>query len=91
MPVGPRDAQLAHAIGQSVDGPHPNDTFVVILVVPDEASLEREAKRLVTAGVSLARVIETDGPYTGQLTAVGLHLGRKEALRRFVSSIPLLR
>lgn len=91
MPVGARDAQLAHAVGQSVDGPHPGDTYVVILVCRDELHLALEAERLESEGVSIVRVRESDGAFSGQLTAVGLKPGWKEVLKRHVSSLPLLR
>lgn len=91
MPVGATAAQLAHAVGQSLDARHPEDTYVVILACRDEAHLRAEAARLELAGVALARVVETDGPHAGQLTAVGVKPARKEALRRHLSSLPLLR
>jgi hypothetical protein len=91
MPVGPRDAQLGHAIGQSVDGPHPPEMYVVVLAARDELHLTVEAERLERAGVPLVRVVENEGPYAGQLTAVGLRPGRKAALGRHVSSLPTLR
>jgi hypothetical protein len=91
MPVGARDAQLAHAVGQSVDGPHPDDTYVVVLAARDELHLALEADRLERLGVRLSRVREIDGPYAGQLTALGLKPGWKEVIGRHVSSLPLLR
>jgi len=91
MPVGARDAQLAHAVGQSVDGPHPEDTYVVVLAARDEPHLALEAERLDAHAVPLVRVRETDGPYAGQLTAVGLRPGRKGVVGRFVSSLPKLK
>ena len=89
--MGAREAQLAHAVGQSVNGPHPDDTYVVILACRDELHLALEADRLEGLGVRLTRVREVDGPYAGQLTALGLRPGRKESLRRHLSSLPLLR
>ncbi len=91
MPVGARDAQLAHAVGQSVDGPHPEDTYVVILACRDELHLALEAERLEARGVPLVRVRETDGPYAGQLTALGVKPARKGVVGRHLSCLPLLR
>ncbi len=91
MPVGPRDAQLGHAIGLSVDGQHSEETYVVILACRDELHLTLEAERLERQGVRLVRVRETDGPYAGQLTALGLRPGRKGVIGRHVSSLPKLR
>ena len=58
---------------------------------PDERALALEASRLGDLGGPLVRVRETDGPYAGQLTALGLRIGRKEVVGRFVSSIPKLK
>lgn len=62
-----------------------------MLSVPDETALLAVAARLERAGVSLVRVVECDAPYDGQLMAVGLAPARKEVVRRYVSSLPLLR
>lgn len=88
--MGARDAQLAHAVGQSVDGPHPDGMYVVVLACRDELHLALEAERL-GRHVDLVRVRETDGPYAGQLTAVGIRPGWKGVIGRFVSSLPSLR
>jgi len=91
METGARDAQLGHAIGQSVLGPHSREMYVVVLACRDELHLQHEADRLEREGVALVRVVENAGPYTGQLTAVGLCPGRKGVLGRHVSQLPRLR
>ena len=83
-------AQIIHATGQSTTG-HPPDTYAGALMRPDEPTLQRLADWLEARGVALVRVVESDGPYAGQLMALGVSLGRKEALRRHLSSLPLLR
>jgi hypothetical protein len=88
---GFREAQLAHAIGQSLDEPHPDGMFVVVLAARDEDHLRSEADRLEREGVALSRVVEDDGPLAGQLTAVGLRPGRKGVVGRHVSCLPRLR
>lgn len=37
------------------------------------------------------RIEETDRPYEGALMAIGVVPGRKEVLRKHLSSVPLLR
>ena len=86
-----RDAQIAHAVGDSLEERHPPGTYVVVLACRDEAHLLAETDRLEAKGVALVRVIENEGPYAGQLTAVGLKPARKESVRRLLSSIASLR
>ncbi len=91
METGARDAQLGHAIGQSVETTHSREMYVVVLACRDEPHLQHEADRLEREGVALVRVVENEGPYAGQLTAVGLRPGRKGVIGRHVSSLPRLR
>ena len=60
-------------------------------MVPDEGALRAVAARLELARVPCTRVVEVDAPYEGQLMAIGLAPARKEDVRRYVSSLPLLR
>jgi hypothetical protein len=62
-----------------------------VLAVPDESALRAIAARLELAQVPLRRVEESDPPFAGQLMAIGLVPGRKEVLRRYLSSLPLLK
>ena len=80
---------IVHAAGESSPGNLAPDTYAVVLAVPDEARLAREADRLEAAGVSLVRVHEPDR--NNELMAIGLRPARKGALRRHLSSLPLLR
>lgn len=84
-------AQIAHAIGESLEKRHEEGTYVVILAAKDELELTQIADRLDRAGVKFARVYEPDAPWNGALMALGLVPARKEGLRRHLSSIPLLR
>lgn len=63
----------------------------MVLVVPGEADIALLADKLDAAGVPHVRVEEPDAPWLGALMAIGLVPGRKEVLRRHVSSLPLLR
>ena len=62
-----------------------------MLSVPDESALKAVAARLELARVPCKRIEETDPPFTGQLMAIGCAPGKKEVLRRSLSSLPLLR
>jgi hypothetical protein len=62
-----------------------------VLAVPDESALRAVLARLELAQVPLRRIEESDPPFKGQLMAIGLEPGRKEVLRRYLSSIPLLK
>lgn len=80
---------LVHAAGESSPGDLPSDTYAVVLAVPDEVSLAREADRLEARGVALVRIHEPER--NNELMALGLRPARKEALRRHLSCLPLLR
>jgi peptidyl-tRNA hydrolase len=84
-------AQVVHAVGESLERPHEEGTYAVVLAARDELHLALIAEELERKGVRFARIRETDPPYSGQLMALGLRPGRKEALRRYVSSLPLLK
>lgn len=84
-------AQIVHAAGESSPGDVAEGTYAVVLAVPDEASLLKEAKRLRARGVAHVEIYEPDAPYCGAITAIGLRPGRKEDLRRHLSHLPLLR
>lgn len=91
LPLGILAAQAVHAAGESSPGHLPEGTHAYVLAVPDEAALLREADRLERAGLKVTRVVEPDPPYFGALMALGVAPGRKEDIRRHVSSLPLLR
>ena len=84
-------ANLVHAAGESSPGDLPSGTIAVALVVPDEASLWRAAHALRSAHVAHVPIIESNGPYAGQLPAVGVRPGRKEDVGRPLSALPLLK
>lgn len=82
---------LVHAAGESSPGNLPEDTYAVILAVPNEAALARERDRLRAAGVKLVEIHEPDAPWNKALMALGLQPARKEALRKLVSELSLLK
>lgn len=91
LPRGVSAAMVVHAAGES--GPAPPGTYAVVLAAPESGpqDLESTSARLTLAGVAHARVVEVEGPYAGQLLALGIPPQPRECLRRVLSSIPLLR
>ncbi len=91
LPRGVQAANIVHAAGESSPGNLPSGTHAVCLVVPGEKELQELEKNLRRAGVKFSAIIESDSPYTAQLMAIGCVPGSKEGLKRFLSSLPLLR
>lgn len=88
---GIQAAQIVHAAGESSPGNLPCGTHAVVLAVPGEAELEATATRLTQAGIKFVRIEEPDAPHNGALMAIGVVPGRKEVLKRAMSSLPLLK
>ena len=94
LPRGVQAAQLVHAAGESAStarGRLPSDTHAVVLGVCDEAELKSVRERLVLACLPHVVIVENDEPWTGQIMALGLEPARREAVRRVLSSLPLLK
>ncbi len=62
----------------------------MVLAAPSEAELVKIELRLLAHGLSPVAIRENDGPYAGQLMALGLAPMPKRA-GRVLSSLPLLR
>jgi hypothetical protein len=82
---------VVHAAGESSPGSLPHDTRAVVLAAPGEAALLAVEARLVAAGVPHRAIREPDAPWGGAIMAIGLVPGERAALRRHLSSLPLLR
>lgn len=91
LPVGNIAAQIAHAAGESSPGHLPPGTYAIVLALPNERALVKEADRLRRLGIAYHAVFEADPPYEGQLMALGLAPARRSALHRHLSSLPLLK
>lgn len=91
LPRGMQCAQIIHAAGESSPGNLPSGTHAVCLVVPGEKELWALEQMLRRARVKFSAIIENDSPYTAQLMAIGCAPVGKEVLRRFLSSLPLLK
>lgn len=88
---GLQAAMLVHAAGESSPGNLPEDTHAVVLVVANEPALEVVRARLARAGIAHVTIREPEAPWNGSLMALGLRPERKENLRRYLSSLALLR
>lgn len=82
---------MIHAAGESSPGNLDPGTYAIALTAPDEMSLEFLQRKLERAGLRVTPIYEPDEPYNGALMALGIKPGRKEALKRHLSSLPLLR
>lgn len=80
-----------HAAGESSPGNLPQDMHAVVLAAESEAALVAVKEKLVRAGIAHVAIREPDAPWNGALMAVGVAPGRKEVLRKFLSSLPLLK
>ena len=63
----------------------------MVCMVPDEPALCAVADQLRKAGIACRVIVETEGAHAHQTMAIGVVPGRKEDLRRHLSSLPLLR
>lgn len=85
--------QVGHAAGESARlAPDlPPNTHIVILAVPDEATLTSYEIKLVEAGLRYSPIREPDAPYNGALTAIGIEPQARSKPRKILSNLPLLK
>jgi hypothetical protein len=69
----------------------PSGTYAVALEARDEAALLQLGRTLTAANIQHVAVTESDAPYAGQLMAIGCAPAPKEHLRRYLSSLRLIR
>lgn len=92
LPRGIQAANIVHAAGESSPGDLPPGTHAVCLVVPGEFELQELEARLRRAGVRFTSIVENDAPFAAQLMAIGCApAGKEVVLKRWLSSLPLLR
>lgn len=90
---GTQSAQLVHAARRSgrLAARDDDETNAVALWVRDRAALEALRQVLVAAGVVHVAIVESDAPHAGELMALGCAPAPKALLKRFFSSIPLIK
>lgn len=91
LPRGVGAAAIVHAAGESIGSRVPDGTHAIVLATPNESALAHVADDLRRAGIDFTAIFEPDHPYDGALMALGLAPRRKEALRRHLSRLPLLK
>ena len=84
-------AQVTHAAGESSSGALPNGTRAVVLAARDEAHLHELHHTLLGAGIPHKLICEPDPPWNGQAMAIGITPCPRDAVRKLLSSLPLLR
>lgn len=83
-------AQVTHAAGESAGGPLSPGTYAVVLQAPQDR-LEALERLLEAQGVPHRAIREADEPYAGQLMAIGVQPDERRKLKRYFSSMALLR
>lgn len=91
LPIGLLAAQIVHAADESIDGFVTSGMHAVVLTVPSETALLAVSANLMSARIAHVRIEEPDAPYNGALMALGLRPMKKEVLKRYLSSLPLLK
>jgi peptidyl-tRNA hydrolase len=81
---------VCHAAGESSPGNLPAGTFAVVLGV-DKNDIESVEAKLQLAGLPHRAIRESDPPYSGELLAIGICPAHKSEIKKFVSSLPLLK
>lgn len=61
------------------------------LTCPDEAALRKVWERIKLAGIKHTPILECDGEHAGQLMAIGCAPAPRNSLKKYFSSLPLLR
>jgi len=91
LPKGMLAAQIIHAAGETSPGDLDSGTFAVALSARDETELLAVAARLSDCNVPHKVIRECSGPWAGQAMAIGVRPGPKNTIRRYLSSLPLIR
>lgn len=84
-------AQIIHAAGESSPGNLPSNTHAVALKVSNEEELKKLELKLRIAGIPFRAIREPDAPWNGQLMAIGVCPAPKDRVKKYLSSIPLLK
>lgn len=91
MPRGLLAAQVTHAAGESSPGNLPEGTYAVVLAAKSPEQLIFIEKHLIHNGVPHKAIRENDPPYRGELLAIGVTPQPRSQLRRYFSTLPLLK
>lgn len=81
---------VTHAAGESAHPKPPAGTYAVVLQA-DKPGLRALSERLEAASVPHTTITESDPPYVGELVAVGVNPTERRKVKKYLSSLPLLR
>lgn len=86
LPPGVLAAHVGHAASEATGHP---PTVMVVLDVPDEATLRQLAAALGAAELDHKMIVEDAGPFSGQATAIGVvPQADRAAIRKVTSHLP---
>lgn len=104
LPVPSRQLSLDSSVGEqrvfnpkvagSIPAPgsfNPEMMYAVVLGARNEKKLKTLRDRLSFAGIGHVAIVEPDPPYSGQLMAIGLFPGYKEAICHYVYDFHMFR
>ena len=98
LPVGVMAAMVTHAAGESAAryvANYNNDTYfhaiAVVLEAKDDTDLCKIGEYLYSAGLDYVHIIESGGPYDGQLMAYGLIPNTREHFGELLKPFQLLK
>jgi hypothetical protein len=83
-------AQVTHAAGESAGGLLRPGTYAVVLQAPKD-HLESLEEVLEAQDIPHRAIRENDPPYSGELMAIGVCPNERSKLKKYFSSLPLLR
>lgn len=84
-------AQLIHSAGESSPGNLPGGTHAIALTARDSAHLAEISEKLTANGIPHVPIVENCPPYRGELMAIGVSPAPRSALKRYFSSLPLVK
>ncbi len=91
LPRGVLAAQVTHAAGESSPGALSDGTIAVVLAAANEDHLRLLSHQLTAAGLPHRLIVENEGPYAMQATAIGVvPVQDRLQIRKVVRNLPLL-
>lgn len=90
LPPGLACAQIIHAAGESSPGNLPDGTYAIALTA-EAPQLQDLARQLSEAGIAHRNIRESDAPFSGELMAIGVCPQPRSKLRRYFSTLPLVK
>lgn len=92
IPIGLAAAQVVHAAGESALSRVPKGTHAVVLQVDNQLNLKTISNQLDDKSIDHVVISESDKPYCGELTAIGLMpitSEERDEVKKVLSSLKL--